>query len=110
MKWPESCSTMTLLIVKPTKGEWKVGAIKFAGDTFDEFFDWSKTDKKTFQRIPRLIEEYRRTPFEGIGEPEPLKGNLKGFGSRRITDKHRIVYEVSDQEISIHALRGHYTD
>ena len=58
----------------------------------------------------RLIEEYRRTPFEGIGKPEPLKGNLKGFWSRRITDEHRMVYEASDQEISIHALRGHYTD
>ena len=70
---------MTLLIVKPTKGEREVGAIKFTSDTFDKFFDWSKTDKKTFQRITRLIGEYRRTPFEGIGKPEPLKGNLKGF-------------------------------
>ena len=87
-------------------------AIKFTGDTFDEFFDWSKTDKKTFQRITRLIEECRRTPFDGIGKPEPLRGNLKGLWSRRISDEHRMVYEVSDQEIIIHALRGrgHYTN
>jgi toxin YoeB len=50
----------------------------------------------------------RRTPFEGIGKPEALKGNLSGYWSRRINDEHRLVYEVTDEDIIIHAVRDHY--
>lgn len=65
--------------------------VEFVGEAFDEFADWAKQDKKTYQRIVRLITECRRTPFDGIGKPKLLKANLSGLWPRRITDEHRIV-------------------
>ncbi|WP_310586582.1 Txe/YoeB family addiction module toxin [Runella limosa] len=59
-------------------------------------------------RLVELIEEVKRTPFVGKGKPEPLKGDLKGYWSRRITDEHRLVYKVDDQRVTIVACRGHY--
>jgi toxin YoeB len=56
----------------------------------------------------RIIEECRKTPFEGIGKPEPLKGNLSGCWSRRISDEDRLVYEVTDDMIIIMSMKGHY--
>ena len=69
---------------------------------------WIQFSPKIALRIHRILDECCRTPFEGIGKPEPLKGNLKGFWSRRIDDEHRLVYEVSDEEITVYSLRGHY--
>lgn len=83
-------------------------AVKFLNDTFDDFLEISRTDKQLLKRLARLIEECRRTPFEGIGKVEPLKGNLSGVWSRRITDEHRLVYEVTDTEVIIHSVLGHY--
>ncbi|TAE32018.1 MAG: Txe/YoeB family addiction module toxin [Cytophagales bacterium] len=83
-------------------------AVKFLNDTFDDFLEISRTDKQLLKRLARLIEECRRTPFEGIGKVEPLKGNLSGLWSRRITDEHRLVYEVTDTEVIIHSVLGHY--
>ena len=82
--------------------------LKFLGDTFEDFLEWGQNEKQLQKRIIRLIQEVRRTPFEGIGKPEPLKGNLSGFWSRRINDEHRLVYEVIDDEIIIHAIKDHY--
>jgi toxin YoeB len=82
--------------------------VKFLGDTFEDFLEWGKDDKQLQKRIVRLIQEVRRTPFEGIGKPEALKGNLSGYWSRRINDEHRLVYEVTDEDIIIHAVRDHY--
>jgi toxin YoeB len=82
--------------------------VTFLGDTFEDFLEWGQVNKQLQKRIVRLIQEVRRTPFEGIGKPEPLKGNLSGFWSRRIDDEHRLVYEVTDEEIIIHAVRNHY--
>lgn len=65
-------------------------------------------DKKILKRINTLIKECQRTPFEGTGKPEPLKANLSGFWSRRIDEKHRLVYEVTDERISIIQCRFHY--
>lgn len=65
-------------------------------------------DKKTFKRIRTLLKECQRTPFEGIGKPEPLLGDLAGFWSRRIDEKNRLVYEVTEAAITVISCRYHY--
>lgn len=85
-------------------------AIRFDGNTFDELDEWLEEDSVVYERIRRLIVECRRDPFKGIGKPEPLKGNLKGKWSRRITDKDRLIYSVTDDQLIIYSLRGHYDD
>ena len=71
--------------------------------------DWLEENPKLMRRIMRIIDECRRTPFDGLGKPEPLKGNLKGCWSRRVTDKDRLVYEVNDDFIIIYAIKEHYS-
>lgn len=75
---------------------------------WDDYLYWQQTDKKVLKRINDLIKECLRTPFTGIGKPEPLKGNFSGCWSRRITDEHRLVYQVRDNEIYILQCRYHY--
>lgn len=58
--------------------------VGFHSKAFEDYIEWSSSDKKLFKVINRLINQIQRTPFEGIGKPEPLKGNLKGCWSRRI--------------------------
>jgi toxin YoeB len=82
--------------------------INFVPKAFDEFMAWEQRDKKMFRRLARLLDEVRRTPFDGTGKPEPLKGNLRGYWSRRIDDEHRLVYEVSPTEIKVISCYGHY--
>ena len=62
------------------------------------------------KRITRLIGEIQRDPFSGIGKPEPLKGDLSGYWSRRIDDEHRLVYRADDKEVKILKARYHYSD
>lgn len=69
---------------------------------------WVATDKVLLKRINRLIHEVRRTPFTGIGKPEALKHQLAGYWSRRITDEHRLVYAVEENQLVIIAARYHY--
>lgn len=69
---------------------------------------WQKTDKKILRRINLLIQDIKRSPFEGIGKPEPLKYDLSGYWSRRIDDEHRIVYKVQNDAILLSQLRYHY--
>ena len=69
---------------------------------------WQVENKKNLKRINQLIKDIERHPFEGIGKPEPLKGNLTGLWSRRIDEEHRIVYLVEGDNILIFACRGHY--
>ena len=70
---------------------------------------WQKSGKvAVLKRIRSLIESMLQSPFEGIGKPEPLKYNLSGKWSRRITEKDRLVYEVKEELIIIHTLRDHY--
>jgi toxin YoeB len=69
---------------------------------------WMAEDRKVAQRILDLVEACARDPFRGPGKPEPLKGNLKGCWSRRITAEHRLVYRVSDDRISVMQCRFHY--
>lgn len=80
----------------------------FTPDAWEDYIYWQTQDKKMLKRINELIKSAARTPFEGIGKPEGLKGSLSGFWSRRIDDKNRLVYEVSDAEISIISCRYHY--
>lgn len=82
--------------------------IAFHQKAFEQYNDWATRDRKTFERLKRLISETARTPFEGIGKPEPLKRELKGYWSRRITDEHRLVYKVTDEQIIIASCRHHY--
>ncbi|NEQ69226.1 MAG: Txe/YoeB family addiction module toxin [Symploca sp. SIO2D2] len=65
-------------------------------------------DKKILKRINLLIQDIKRSPFEGIGKPEPLKYDLSGYWSRRINDEHRIVYKVQNDAIFLSELRYHY--
>ncbi|MCI9344963.1 MAG: Txe/YoeB family addiction module toxin [Lachnospiraceae bacterium] len=75
---------------------------------WDDYLYWQAQDKKILKRINVLIEEMKRTPFEGRGKPEPLKGNLSGYWSRRIDDVNRIVYFEENHMIYVISCRGHY--
>ena len=80
----------------------------FTPTSWEDYVYWQNQDKKTLKRINILIKECLRTPFEGIGKPEPLLGDLAGFWSRRIDEKNRLVYEVTDAAITIISCRYHY--
>lgn len=77
-------------------------------DAWEEYLYWYATDKKLFVRLNKLIKDVKRSPFEGLGKPEPLKGNLSGLWSRRIDQEHRLVYRVIDGDIEIAQCKGHY--
>lgn len=83
--------------------------ISFDSDAFEKFSSWANPDKKLFVRLQRLISETAKNPFEGIGKPEPLKGEFRGYWSRRITDEHRLVYKVTETHILIVACKYHYS-
>ena len=78
--------------------------------SFEEFTEWQNTDKKIYKKIASLIKEISRTPFTGTGKPEPLKCDLSGYWSRRIDDKNRLVYRVTEAQIEIIQCKGHYND
>ena len=80
----------------------------FSEQAWDDYLYWQKTDKKLLDRINAIIKDTSRSPFEGIGKPEPLKNALSGYWSRRINDEHRIVYKISDGAMLIAQLRFHY--
>jgi toxin YoeB len=84
--------------------------IVFHAQGWEDFTYWAQEDKKMLRRLLRLIEETRRTPFEGVGKPGALRRNLSGFWSRRIDDEHRLVYGVTDDELIIIQARYHYGD
>lgn len=80
----------------------------FAERAWEDYLYWQKTDRKLLDRINTLIREISRSPFAGIGKPEPLRNALSGYWSRRINDEHRIVYKISDGAVLIAQLRYHY--
>ena len=84
--------------------------IRWDLDAWDDYIYWQTQDKKTLKRINQLIKDIGRNPFEGIGKPEPLKGNLTGFWSRRIDEEHRLVYAVEENAVLLISCRGHYDD
>lgn len=83
-------------------------AINFDPAAWEDFLFWLSADRKTARRITRLIAEIQRDPFSGIGKPEPLKGELSGYWSRRIDDEHRLVYRADSNEVKILKARYHY--
>lgn len=86
-------------------------SILFEQGAFDDFCDWGIYDKARYLKIHDLIKAAMRDPFKGMGKPEPLKGRLKGYWSRRIDDKHRLVYRVlPDGSIEVVSCKGHYGD
>lgn len=82
--------------------------IVFADQGWDDFTYWVSHDRKIAKRIVRLLNDIERQPFEGLGKPEPLKHDLSGFWSRRITDEHRLVYAVEGDQLLIAQARYHY--
>lgn len=81
----------------------------FTPSAWDDYLWFQEHDKKLLKRINSLIKDILRSPFEGIGKPEPLKANLAGTWSRRITDEHRLVYIATATEVTIIACRYHYS-
>ena len=82
--------------------------IEFTIEGWDDYLWFQQNDKAGLKRINLLIKAIQREPFEGVGKPEPLKHNLSGFWSRRITAEHRLVYAVEDGEMRIVMCRYHY--
>jgi toxin YoeB len=80
----------------------------FSEHAWEDYLYWQQADRKILKRINTLIRDIQRTPFEGIGKPEPLKHALSGYWSRRITDEHRIVYKIEENAVLIAQLRYHY--
>jgi toxin YoeB len=77
--------------------------------SWEDYLYWQSHDKKILKKINSLIKDIKREPFDGLGKPEPLRYELAGCWSRRITDEHRIVYEIEDQNINIISCRFHYS-
>ncbi|MEU0435317.1 Txe/YoeB family addiction module toxin [Streptomyces sp. NPDC006290] len=82
--------------------------VGFRPTGWEDLLYWRSADKKLFGKLIRLIREIQRDPFTGIGKPEPLKGELSGYWSRRIDDEHRLVYRATEKEIVIIKARYHY--
>lgn len=87
--------------------------IEFTENGWEDFVYWIETDNAIVEKIKELLPDIRKTPFQGIGKPEPLKHSLKGYWSRRITGEHRLVYKVDgkksvDQKCYVLQCRFHY--
>ncbi len=84
----------------------------FSTAGWEDFIYWIENDRKTLAKLLALIRDCQRTPFSGLGKPEPLRGELKGFWSRRITQEHRLIYRLigtgEAQQLEIAACRYHY--
>jgi toxin YoeB len=80
----------------------------FVDESWEDYLYWQKIDKKMLKRINLLLKDISRQPYDGIGRPEPLKHNYRGFWSRRIDEEHRLIYQVVDDEIRIIKCRFHY--
>ena len=80
----------------------------FVDESWEDYLYWQKINKKYVKKINDLLKDISRTPFTGLGKPEPLKHKYKGFWSRRIDNEHRLIYAVRDNEILIAKCRFHY--
>ena len=84
--------------------------ISFELHAWSEYIQWQTQDKKTLKRINALLKDIDRSPFDGIGKPEPLKGDKSGYWSRRVDDYNRIVYKAEKEQEIIFKCGGHYQD
>jgi toxin YoeB len=75
---------------------------------WDDYLFWQKTDKKLLRKINELLRDCERSPFDGLGKPEPLKHDKRGYWSRRITEAHRLVYRVEGDQLRIASCKDHY--
>lgn len=82
--------------------------LSWTDEAWRDYLYWQGQDRKTLRRINRLIGDAMRSPFTGLGKPEPLRENLAGFWSRRIDDTHRLVYAADDSALTIISCRYHY--
>jgi toxin YoeB len=82
--------------------------LTFTPSAWDDYQWFQQRDRKLLKRINQLVQDILRTPFEGIGKPEPLKGDLSGYWSRRISDEHRLVYAARADDVLVIACRYHY--
>ena len=82
--------------------------LMWAEQAWEDYTYWQHTDKKVLKRINTLIKDITRQPFEGLGDPEPLKHHWSGYWSRRIDREHRLVYKVADQTVIVVQCRYHY--
>jgi addiction module toxin, txe/yoeB family len=82
--------------------------ISWNNKAWEEYVKWQSEDKKVVKKINELIKDIEKNGNEGIGKPEPLKHEFSGFWSRRITDKHRFIYRITEEEIIIIACANHY--
>lgn len=82
----------------------------WSNEAWEDYLYWQKQDTKTLNRVNQLIKDIERNGHEGIGRPEPLRGNLSGFWSRRIDEKNRLVYRLSNGNIEIAQCRTHYKE
>lgn len=82
--------------------------VSFTENAWEDYLYWQKMDKKIVKRINELIQDIRRSPFEGLGKPEPLKYDLSGKWSRRIPDEHRLVYQADENHLIVYTCRYHY--
>lgn len=90
------------------KKEARQFAFAWTDNAWEDYLYWQEENPKLVDEINRLLEECRRDPFRGTGKPEPLKGDLTGYWSRRITKEHRLVYLPADNGIYVVACRYHY--
>ncbi len=79
-------------------------------EAWEDYTYWQTQDKKTLKRINMLLRDIERGNFDGIGKPEPLKGEMSGFWSRRIDDTNRLVYRIRGEVMEIVSCKGHYED
>ena len=80
----------------------------WSDEAWEDYLDWQMQDKKTLRRINLLIKDAERNPYTGLGKPEPFRGDLSGFWSRRIDDKNRLIYRFSSDFLEIASCKGHY--
>ena len=80
----------------------------WSDEAWEDYIGWQSEDKKTMKRINLLLKDVERHPFDGVGKPEPLRGDLSGFWSRRIDEKNRLIYRITPNGMEILSCKGHY--